>query len=193
MTWPDAPGREPETTQGAVEDGPCRMIRAVPVLAMAHSSGPQWPKPHYAQKGVPIRGRSTIGRQRLPDGKMKSTPPRCARPLLHPAKKSSLSAHLAPGDPCRFAALPNFENFVQAAVKAFLAMNEQTQSLPASRPLWGNVRFGPYFVCFTPRCGRGSSGSRESVVDPQRKFWVSEGPWVRGVNCCSAAPNTTSG
>ncbi len=36
------------------------------------------------------------------------------------------------GAPCWFAAPPNFENFVQAAVKGFLAMNEPMQSLLAS-------------------------------------------------------------
>ncbi len=39
--------------------------------------------------GVPIRCRSTFRRQRLPDGKMKSIPPRCARPPLPGEKFSS--------------------------------------------------------------------------------------------------------
>ncbi len=37
--------------------------------------------------------------------------------LPAPLKKVSVSPHLAMGDPCWFAALPNFKNFVQAAAK----------------------------------------------------------------------------
>jgi len=33
-----------------------------------------------------------------------------------------------------------------------------------------DVRFRADFVCFTPESGRGSSGSRESVVDPEATF-----------------------
>ena len=39
--------------------------------------GWQGSTPHYAEKGVPAWERSTIGRQRLPDGKMISRHPRC--------------------------------------------------------------------------------------------------------------------
>jgi len=89
------------------------------------------PRRIKAQKGVPIGDRSTIGRQRLPDGKMKSTPPRCARPVYMELKKGPHLPAEATGAPCWFAALPNFEIFLQAVVKGFLAMNEQTQSLSA--------------------------------------------------------------
>ena len=47
-------------------------------------------------------------------------------------------------------ASPNFENFVQAAVKGLLAMSELMQSPSASRSLWGNVCFGRDFVCLSP-------------------------------------------
>ena len=54
---------------------------------------PRMPKTHYVPIGVPIRDRSTSGRQRLPDGKMKSTPPRYYRLSLCLSKNPFLRGY----------------------------------------------------------------------------------------------------
>jgi hypothetical protein len=43
---------------------------------------------------------------------------------------------------------------------------QSVRSTPDSRHSSGNIRFGPNFVCFTPRCGPPGRCPRSSGVDP---------------------------
>ncbi len=129
MTWPNAPGREPKMPLGAVDDSPCRMIRAVP--------GPRRGAPWSAT------AETALSRNRGPNRRsIDNRTPAVARrgdeidpclvraSLPAPAKKPPLAAE-ATGVPCRLAPRQILKNFRRAA-KGFLAMNEQTQSLSAN-------------------------------------------------------------
>jgi hypothetical protein len=96
-------------------------------------------RPHRIKPkiGVPIRRQSGFGCQRLPEVKIKSIPTRWRASPQYLGKKSSPSPAAGLGVPWRFALCEMFRLFFWSRRKR----------------VSGDVRFLPYFVCFTPDFG----------------------------------------